>query len=269
MKLKESKGSWSYAALFIVIYISILLGMGFVFSMLDGVAFLDNQYFLVVFPSLVSIVLVLLISRSWNNWNSAELGFKNNQQVKLFSYGSLLAIVLLLIGTLILYLADSVKLFSSNTPLSNIIAPLFVFVVVAIGEEMIFRGYVLNNLLYSFDKRIALIISGVVFALFHSMNPSVSWISILNIFAGGILLGAIYLYRKNIWMPIGFHFAWNFVQGPILGFPVSGLNFPSLFSQTTSGSQIFHGGAFGFEGSVIQFLVCILGMLWLSFVKQN
>jgi uncharacterized protein len=269
MKLKESKGSWSYAALFIVIYISILLGMGIVFAMLDGVAFLDNQYFLVVFPSLVSIVLVLLISRSWNNWNSADLGFKNNQQVKLFGYGFILAVALLFIGTLILYLAGSIKLHSSGTYLSNIIAPLLVFMIVAIGEEMIFRGYVLNNLLYSFDKRLALIFSAILFALFHSMNPSVSWISILNIFTGGILLGAIYLHRKNIWMPIGFHFAWNFVQGPILGFPVSGLKFPSLFSQTTSGSEILHGGAFGFEGSVIQFLVCILGMLWLSFVKQN
>lgn len=269
MKLKESRGSWRYAALFIVIYISILLGMGFVFSMIDGIAFTGNEYFLVVFPSLVAIVLVLLISRSWNNWNSRELGFKKNQRAKLFGYGSLLAIVLLLIGTLILYLTGSIKLFSSGINLSNIIAPLLVFILVAIGEEMIFRGYVLNNLLFSFDKRIALIISGLVFALFHSMNPSVSWISILNIFAGGILLGTIYLYRKNIWMPIGFHFAWNFMQGPILGYPVSGLNFPSLFFQTASGSEILNGGAFGFEGSIIQFAVCILGMLWLSFIKQN
>lgn len=269
MKLKESKGSWRYAALFIVIYISILLGMGFVFAMLDGVAFLDNQYFLVVFPSLVSIIMVLLISRSWNNWNSAELGFKKTQQVRLFGYGTLLAVALLLTGTLILYLAGSIKIFSSGTHLSNVIAPFLVFIIVAIGEEMIFRGYVLNNLLYSFDKRVALIISAIVFALFHSMNPSVSWISILNIFAGGILLGAIYLQRKNLWMPIGFHFAWNFVQGPVLGYPVSGLNFPSLLSQTSSGIEILNGGAFGFEGSVIQFIVCILGMLWLSFVKQN
>ncbi len=267
--MKESKGSWSYAALFIVIYISILLGMGFVFSITGGFAFLDNHYFLVAFPSIVSIFLVLLISRSWNNWNLSDLGFKKTQQLKLFGYGFFLASALLLIGTLILYVSGSIKLFGSGIHLSNLIAPLLVFMLVAVGEEMIFRGYVLNNLLYSFDKRTALMVSAIVFALFHSLNPSVSWISILNIFAGGILLGAIYLHRKNIWMPIGFHFAWNFVQGPILGYPVSGLNFPSIFSQSASGSEILHGGSFGFEGSVIQFAVCTLGMLWLSFIKQK
>lgn len=269
MKLKESKGSWKYAALFIVIYISILLGLGFVFAMLDGISFLDNEYFLVVFPSLVSIIMVLLISRNWNHWSPEELGFKKNHQVSLLIHGSLLATSLLLLGTLVLYLTGSITLFISGTNPADIILPLLVFMMVAIGEEMIFRGYILNNLLYSFDKRSALIISGFIFALFHSMNPSVSWISILNIIAGGVLLGALYLHKKNIWMPIGFHFAWNFVQGPILGYPVSGLNFPSLFSQNASGSEILNGGAFGFEGSIIQFVVCILGMLWLSFVKQN
>ncbi|MGZ5252911.1 MAG: CPBP family intramembrane glutamic endopeptidase [Flavitalea sp.] len=267
--MKESKGSWKYAALFIVIYISILMGMGIVFAMLDGVAFLDNEYFLVVFPSLVSIVMVLLISRSWNHWSPEELGFEKNQVIKPLVYGSLFATFLLLIGTLILYLSGSIHLSTSGVSPTKIILPLLAFILVAIGEEMIFRGYILNNLLYSFNKTNALLISGIIFALFHSMNPSVSWISILNIFAGGILLGATYLYKKNLWIPIGFHFAWNFVQGPVLGFPVSGLSFPSLFSQTSSGSELLTGGAFGFEGSIIQFVVCILGMLWLSFVKQN
>ncbi len=267
--MKERKGGWKYALLFLVIYISVLLIMGILFSALDGIAFLDHQNFLVVFPSVVAILLIRLISKNWNGWEWQDLGFRRQSVFKDLSHGSLLAISLLLIGSLILYFTFLINWTIISIDPIKLLIPMLIFISVAIGEEMIFRGYILNNFLYSSSPTLSVILSAVIFALFHGMNPSISFLSIVNIFAGGILLGLTYMHKRSIWMPIGFHFSWNFFQGPILGYPVSGLYFPSLLEQRSFGPEILTGGEFGFEGSILQLVVCILGILYLSFKKQN
>jgi uncharacterized protein len=267
--LKEKRGGWKYALLFLVIYISVLLILGILFSLLDAIAMLDHQYFLVIFPSIVAMVLIRLISKYWNGWTWVDLGFTGHSIFKEILHGSLLALSLLAAGSLVLYFTGFITWSFNHIGLIDFIFPLLIFISVAIGEEMIFRGYVLNNMLYSFSPTVSLIFSAGIFALFHSMNPGISLLSILNIFAGGLLLGLTYMYKRNLWMPIGFHFAWNFMQGPVLGYPVSGLDFPSVLYQITHGPEIITGGAFGFEGSILQLLVCILGMLYLSFRKQT
>ena len=124
--------------------------------------------------------------------------------------------------------------------------------IIAFSEEIVFRGYILGNLLESYNKWLALIISAALFALVHSGNPEVSVIAIINVFVAGILLGINYVYTRNLWFSIVFHFAWNFLQGPVLGFDVSGLELESLVQADTKGSILLTGGKFGFEASVLE-----------------
>jgi membrane protease YdiL (CAAX protease family) len=122
---------------------------------------------------------------------------------------------------------------------------------IAVSEELIFRGYVLKNLMKSFNKWIALVISAVLFSIIHSSNDGIPVVGMLNTFLGGLVLGIAYVITQSLWLPIFFHLSWNFIQGPVLGFPVSGLTFESIMSIESNGPSMVTGGKYGFEGSVI------------------
>jgi hypothetical protein len=141
---------------------------------------------------------------------------------------------------------------------------------VSFTEELICRGYILNNLMQSMNKWLALALSSLVFAAFHSANPDVSIMSIINIYIAGLLLGINYIYTRNLWFSIFFHFVWNVFQGPVLGYDVSGLHLPGMLQQTLNGPDLLTGGPFGFEGSLICPLLTLaaIGYFGYSFSKR-
>ena len=144
----------------------------------------------------------------------------------------------------------------------------------AFDEELIFRGYILNNLMDSTSNRwIALAGSSLLFALLHSGNTNVwsTWVPMTELFAAGFILGISYTFTKNLWFPTFFHFGWNFFQG-LFGFEISGFNVDSwkIISHENTGNvpDIVSGGAFGIEGSVIT-LSCTIICTYLIFKYYN
>ena len=144
----------------------------------------------------------------------------------------------------------------------------------AFDEELIFRGYILNNMMDSTSNRwIALAGSSLLFALLHSGNTNVwsTWVPMTELFAAGFILGISYTFTKNLWFPTFFHFGWNFFQG-LFGFEISGFNVDSwkIISHENAGNvpDIVSGGAFGIEGSVIT-LSCTIICTYLIFKYYN
>ena len=144
----------------------------------------------------------------------------------------------------------------------------------AFDEELIFRGYILNNMMDSTSNRwVALAGSSLLFALLHSGNPSVwsTWVPMTELFAAGFILGISYTFTKNLWFPTFFHFGWNFFQG-LFGFEISGFNVDSWkiisHENTANVPDIVSGGAFGIEGSVIT-LSCTIICTYLIFKYYN
>ena len=144
----------------------------------------------------------------------------------------------------------------------------------AFDEELIFRGYILNNMMDATSNRwIALAGSSVLFALLHAGNPSIwsTWVPMTELFAAGFILGISYTFTKNLWFPTFFHFGWNFFQG-LFGFEISGLNVDSwkVISHDNTGNvpDIVSGGSFGIEGSVIT-LSCTIICTYLIFKYYN
>jgi membrane protease YdiL (CAAX protease family) len=135
---------------------------------------------------------------------------------------------------------------------------LLMFIVVALNEEILMRGYVLINLMDSMNKYIALVVSSLLFSAMHLMNPNVSLVSVINLFLAGILLGIYFIHKGNLWCPIGMHLTWNFFQGPIFGFEVSGEITNSLIVQEITGPELLTGGKFGFEGSLLATVAIIV-----------
>jgi len=125
-----------------------------------------------------------------------------------------------------------------------------VFVPAAVHEELLCRGYLLQKL-YRWNRGVAILLIGLLFACLHLGNSAVSPIGLGNIFLGGILLGLAYARFERLWFPIGLHLAWNLVSGPLLGHEVSGnTSLQTVLIEVDRGPVWLTGGAFGIEGSV-------------------
>jgi len=138
------------------------------------------------------------------------------------------------------------------------------FLMVAVAEEILFRGILFRWIDEKWGFPIALVISALIFGAVHWGQPGATWWSSLAIAVeAGLLLGAAYKMAGNLWLPIGIHWAWNFVQGNIFGFEVSGSDAgESLLKASVEGPEIFTGGAFGAEASLIAFLLGLAMSIW-------
>lgn len=223
--------------------------------------------FLVTY-SIIAIFMIgfaVLLRKIVDRESIISLGFRWKGFGNQATSGFFIALLLLSIGSLILVLFKFLFFTGAVLNITDMLYSFLLFLIVAFTEEIAFRGYILNNLMQSTSRWIALTISAIAFALFHFTNPGGdSILPMLNIFVAGYLLGINYIYTKNLWFAIALHFAWNFFQGPILGYEVSGFAATSLFQQTLQGPALLTGGDFGFEGSLICLILntiaCVL--LW-------
>lgn len=205
-----------------------------------------------------------LDGRSFNSLGFDVKGYSNEAMLGLF-----VPVAMLGAGTLILVGLGHLKFIGVGFS-PDLLKALSFLAAVAFVEEVIFRGYLLNNLMQSMNRWIALLITAALFALVHSANPGANILPVINVFAAGMLLGVNYIYTKNLWFSILFHFAWNMYQGPILGYEVSGMEMATVIEQSIEGPTVITGGAFGFEGSVICLALIIItaALLATAFSKR-
>ena len=141
----------------------------------------------------------------------------------------------------------------------------------AIFEELLFRGVIFRLVEEWTGTWIALAVSAVPFGLAHVANPGATPVSSLTIaLEAGILLGAAYVLTRNLWFPIGLHFAWNFCEGPIFGTQISGNTF--LRDATTAqlvGPSWITGGSFGPEAGVPAIVTCAIAAVLLLVVAAR
>ncbi len=197
----------------------------------------------------IALLLVSTFRKVFDRRSFKSLGFLWDGFGKERAAGFLTGILLISIMATVLWSMGLLQWFRADVKLPDLVLVTVIMMVVSIYEEMVFRGYVLNNLLQSMPKQAALLTSALLFAGFHSLNPNFNLIAFVNIFIAGVLLGCNYIYTRNLWFAIFFHFSWNFFQGPVLGFEVSGVELPTLLEQNIKGSILLTGGDFGLEAS--------------------
>lgn len=185
-------------------------------------------------------------------------------------YGFLIAFAIMFGGTAILHLLGSINIsMFMRFDFLTLVYTSLLFLLVSLSEELLCRGYILNNLLESGNKYKALIISSTIFAAFHLFNPNLSVFGITNVFLSGVLLGSAYIFTKNLWFPISLHFFWNFIQGSVLGYPVSGQPISSFSNIKLNSKSILNGGDFGFEGSVLCSIFLVISIGVVIFFNKN
>ncbi|MDQ1772343.1 CPBP family intramembrane metalloprotease [Labilibaculum sp. A4] len=242
-------------------------------EMLQNQADNSTSSFLVIqfFGTIGTLLLIWLFTRFIDRKKMIDLGLSFQKRAKDIIYGLLAGFIMMGAGSLILYFSGNLTFNSITFNLIGLAQSVVLFILVSINEEVFVRGYLLRNFMDSMNKYIALISSSLIFMALHLMNPNVSLVGITNIFLAGLLLGIGYIFTKNLWFPLALHFSWNFFQGPIFGFEVSGTSSSSLISQSIHGNEILTGGQFGLEGSIIATVLCSLGIVlfWMVYKKQN
>ncbi len=228
-----------------------------------------TAYFIAnMFVELLGVILSVYIARRFLDKRSfASLGFKLDKFI-LYDILAGIIITFVMMGSIFVEMQTlgwlKFESFAwSSEPISNVILQtslfLFIFILVGWNEELLSRGYHLQTIASGTNLFWGVIISSTIFGLLHLGNPNATWVSAAGIFFAGLFLAYGYVCTKQLWLSIGLHIGWNFFEGVIFGFPVSGLNIYPLTHITITGPEIWTGGAFGPEAGLIVLPALALG----------
>ena len=176
--------------------------------------------------------------------------------------GALFVVFLYVVGFGLSLLLGAVEVGGFLFSPISLLVSLLLYFFVAVTEEVIGRGFILGRMLDGgINKFVALFISAVLFSLMHLFNPNFAFVPFLNIMLAGCFLGASYIYTRNLCFPIALHWFWNWIQGSVLGYKVSGNEFSNenLLILHFPEENLINGGTFGFEGSILCSLLLVLG----------
>jgi membrane protease YdiL (CAAX protease family) len=183
--------------------------------------------------------------------------------------GVLIGAALMLIPALILWALGAVAWRANHDALAALPTALALFAAVAVTEEVLFRGFLFQRLIDGLGVWPAQLLVAALFVLTHSAAledaGALGYLAGANIFIASLMFGFAFVATRSLAMPIGIHFAANFVQGYVLGFGVSGDQQQGFFSPLLKGPDWLTGGAFGLEASAPGFVIVSIAAvaLWL------
>lgn len=147
---------------------------------------------------------------------------------------------------------------------------LVIFIIIGLCEELHSRGYHLQNLAEGASLFWGVVLSSAIFALLHGLNPDFSLAALVGLFFSGLFLAYGYVRTRQLWLPIGLHIGWNFFEGVVFSFPVSGLTgFPRLLLHQVTGPSLITGGRFGPEAGLILLPALLLGTACLYWITRR
>jgi membrane protease YdiL (CAAX protease family) len=219
---------------------------------------------------LVFILLTVYFFRKFiDNESFISLGFTLSKKAKDILHGIALGFVLMAICFIFLSLTNQIKIIEVQLDPRAILLFFIIFFIVSLIEEVLFRGYLLINLMESYNKYIALVITAVLFSAVHLTNPYLSVLVIFNLLLIGYLFGIYYIHVRNLWFSIFLHASWSFFQVAIFGFPIFGMKLNPLIKHQFQGSSLLTGTKFGLEGSILITILTILSIFYLEKIYRR
>ncbi|MEX2393218.1 MAG: CPBP family intramembrane glutamic endopeptidase [Actinomycetota bacterium] len=218
---------------------------------------------LLVETLLALLLLDMYLGRAVRNREPlAGFGFPSTGALKGFVVGAIAAAAVITTTVVIFAIAGWYEVESFELDLIGFSYYTALFLGVSVAEEVLSRGMIWRFVERRAGTLLALVVSSLFFGLGHFLNPGATlWSGLAIALHAGGLLGAMFIATRSLWVPIGGHFAWNLFEGPILGTEVSGLDTDVLIEATTRGPEIWTGGAFGPEASVITVVLGVVPAL--------
>jgi len=151
---------------------------------------------------------------------------------------------------------------------------LYLFLIGSIMEELLHRGFIFQRLIDGIGIWGAQLLIAAIFAFGHSGNPGMEGIteiiSLTDLVLGSLIFGFAYIKTKSLALPIGLHLGWNWAQGSIFGFAVSGYEKPGWFKPIfNNAEQWLTGGEFGPEASVFSLIISTITLYIMYTWKGN
>lgn len=241
--------------------------------------FFNNQNLLSLLITLFSFAFISLLVffrvKVIEKRSLSSIGFNKNNWLKKYSLGFLIGLVMMSIIVLILLSFGYITVEKNPIQLvgisaiSSILVILFGWIIQGATEEIVTRGWLLNVLSTKYNIGVGLLISSTLFGLMHLTNPNVNYIAVINIILVGLFYGLYVIKTNDLWAVCGMHSAWNFAQGNIFGFEVSGLDVSvgSLIDLNLVGNNVITGGAFGPEAGIIATFILLVSIGILLFIN--
>lgn len=257
------KQGWLRGVIAVLVFTPVITYSINVLRLLSNMLDVDFNRLCVVTNSLIVALLAVYLTRRFIDRKSfVSMGYSIHGFWKDIVLGFIASFAVISMGVLILFLLGNIEITSLNCDIASMMYWATILLFSAALEEATFRGYMLNNMMESMKSYYAVGIVSVVFGIGHVSGQNISVIGILNCIILGCLVGSYYVHKQNIWAPIAFHMGWNFFQGIIFGFSVSGRSFSySLLNTQISGNELITGGKVGFEGSLILTMLTVSTML--------
>lgn len=221
------------------------------------------SFFLERLLMLVGYLSAAVLMLRWRNLPLSLLGMSLRGRGKDLLAGLGVAVLLYAVGFGTSLLMGTVEIASVQWVPRDLLGTLLFFLLVAVTEEVMLRGFVLGRMLSAgMNRFVALFLSSALFSAMHLFNPNFALLPFVNILLAGCLLGASFLYTRNLCFPVVLHWFWNWLQGPVLGYEVSGMDSgETLLTLRLTGSDLLTGGSFGFEGSLLCTVLLVGGTL--------
>ena len=250
----------------VTVYVALYFGTAFVFSGL--LVWLGGYLTGLTGTGLLAAVFAnWLALRIYENRHLVEIGLwlnrRSAENLLLGLAGGAASAALVLAPALLVGAAHLTPTPEDQPTVGTIIFVSILLAAGSIGEELFFRGYGFQELLAAIGPWATVMPVGVIFGLLHGSNPGATWFSAANTAGFGILFGYAYLRSRDLWLPMGLHFGWNFTL-PLFGVNVSGLRMKVTgYEMSWTAGSLWSGGVYGPEASVLTSVVLIALFVYL------
>lgn len=245
---------WQWLLLFIVAFLLATIGYGMLDAGFQASSRFLHPSFTIVFAAIILSFYALFVRWMEGHWPT-DLSLRRLIPHTLL--GLLVSFIFMVLVVSTIVATGSATVYWKGFWAEKQFSVFMMFLAVAVGEEMIFRGVIFRWIDERWNTWVALLLSAILFGWIHISNDNASWWSSFAIaIEAGLLLGAAYKWSGTLWVPIGIHWAWNYTQGNIFGLAVSGNNAgETMLTTIVNGPDIITGGAFGPEASIISVIL--------------
>ncbi|WP_286312577.1 CPBP family intramembrane glutamic endopeptidase [Romboutsia ilealis] len=243
--------------------------------------FFYNQNLLLLFLNLLTFAtissLVFFRVKVIERRSLSSIGLNKNNWLKKYLLGFFIGLVMMSIIVLILLSFGYITIEKNPiqpvgvSAISSVLVILFGWIIQGATEEIVTRGWLLNVLSNKYNIGVGLLISSTLFGLMHLSNPNVNYIAVINIILVGLFYGFYVIKTNDLWAFCGMFTAWNFAQGNLFGFEVSGIDVSvgSLIDLNLVGSDFVTGGIFGPEAGIVATFILLVSIGILLFIDKK
>lgn len=267
----EFRSGWSVTIVLILIIVAQMIGRGLVPEDADETS-ISVKIITTLVYSLIAIGGGILLFKLLYRREPQQMGL---YPAKLFSellHGFVIGAVsmillfaaLLACGQAEIISVDISRLFSIALIVELISVSLFAF-----SEELLARGFIMTALKTTRNKWVIILVPAVIFSLVHLLNDGITAWSLINTFLAGLLFTYMFIKTGKLWLSSGFHIAWNFFQGDILGMITSGSEATGVLTTELGTNELLAGGSYGPEGSLLVTGVLVLAFLYVHYVVKK